>query len=283
MADSSAPPQTENEAVWRALLTGEHPALRRKRWLFRRLPRRSSVRCKTCLAPFTGPLAPFVQLFGIRPWNKNPRWCNICEEFTRTHPGGAEVEVTLVFADIRGSTTLAERMAPTEFRELLQRFYGIATRGFIGTDAIVDKLVGDEVIALYLPAFAGSDCTRRAVGAAQQLLVATGHGPDRAPWLPVGIGLHAGRAYVGSVGSTEGVVDFTALGDTVNIAARLASEAGAGEILISEVASREARLGTPEKERRQLDLRGHAEPIEVHVLHSDSPLGRSMSAPSLSA
>jgi adenylate cyclase len=278
MVGSSADPQTENEALWRSLLTGEHPALRRKRWLFRRLPHASSTRCKTCLAPFTGPSAPIVQLFGIRPWNKNPRWCNVCEEFTRTHPGGAEVELTLVFADIRGSTTLAERMAPTEFRELLQRFYKIATRSFISTDAIVDKLVGDEVIALYLPAFAGSDCTRRAIGAAQELLVATGHGPDRNPWLPVGIGLHAGRAYVGSVGSTEGVVDFTALGDAVNIAARLASEAGAGEILISEVASREAGLGPPEKEQRQLELRGHAELVAVRVLHGDSPLGQSMSA-----
>jgi adenylate cyclase len=215
-----------------------------------------------------------ARLLGIKPWNKNPRWCNVCEQFTRTHPGGAEVEVTLVFADVRGSTALAERMAPTEFRALLQRFYRIATRLFIRTDAVVDKLVGDEVIAVYLPAFAGADCTRRAIAAAQELLVATGHGPDRAPWLPVGIGLHSGQAYVGSVGSEEGVVDFTALGDTVNVAARMASEAGAGEILISDAACREARLAQPSVERRQLRLRGHSKPVAAHVLHGDSPLGR---------
>lgn len=272
MAEDSVGPLGENEALWRGILTGEHPVLRRKRWLFRRLPLPSSARCKTCLAPFTGPTAPLARLLGVKPWNKNPRWCNACEQFTRTHPGGAEIELTLVFADVRGSTALAERMAPTEFRELLQRFYRIATRAFIRTDAVVDKLVGDEVIALYLPAFAGTDCTRRAVGAAQELLVATGHGRDRAPWLPVGVGLHAGRAYVGSVGSAEGVVDFTALGDSVNVAARLAGEAGAGEILISEAAWRQAGIGSPAAERRQLGLRGHAEPVAVHVLHGDSPV-----------
>jgi len=85
-------------------------------------------------------------------------------------------------------------------------------------------------------------------------------------WCPVGIGVHTGSAYVGVVGDEDSPADFTALGDNVNITARLASEAGAGEILISDAAYTAARLSAGVPERRQMQLKGKSEPIGVRVL-----------------
>ncbi len=187
------------------------------------------------------------------------------------YPGGAEVELSMLFVDARGSTSLAERMSPAEFSRLLNRFYKAATNVLIKTDAFIDKLVGDEVIGLYLPLFTGPQHARAAIQAAQDLLHATGHGDRQGPWLPIGVGIHTGVAYVGVVsGAEETVTDVTALGDNVNIAARLASKAGSGEALISDVAYDAAGLDLGVLEHRQLELKGKSERVGAHVLRLDS-------------
>ncbi|NIN68110.1 MAG: adenylate/guanylate cyclase domain-containing protein, partial [Anaerolineae bacterium] len=115
---------------------------------------------------------------------------------------------------------------------------------------------------------AGPEHPRRAIQAAQSLLELTGHRDRNGPWLPVGVGVHTGSAFVGVVGGTEGKpTDFTALGDNVNITARLASKAGPGEILISDAAYAAAGLELGNLERRQLELEGKSEPTGVRVLH----------------
>jgi adenylate cyclase len=182
------------------------------------------------------------------------------------HPGGAEVPLTMLFADVRGSTTLAEQMSAREFSRLINRFYSIASHVLIQTDAMVDRLMGDEAIGLYIPGFAGPDHPRRAIEAAQELLRLTGHRDKAGPWLPVGVGIHTGPAFVGVVGEETSAMDFTALGDNVNIAARLASEAGPGEILISEASFSAAHLQIEIMERRELELKGKSEPISVYVV-----------------
>jgi adenylate cyclase len=105
------------------------------------------------------------------------------------HPGGAEVEISAMFADVRGSTGLAEQRPPGEFGQLLTRFWGAAARVVDRWDGIVDKFVGDEAVALFIPGFAGEDHAARAVKAARELLMETGHGNSE-PWIPVGIGVH---------------------------------------------------------------------------------------------
>jgi adenylate cyclase len=184
----------------------------------------------------------------------------------RRYPGGVEIELSLLFADVRGSTRLAEQRSPAEFRELLNRFYDAANRILIDSDGLVDKLVGDEVIGLYLPAI-GADHPRKAALAARDLLLATGHGDPDGPWVPVGAGVHTGTAYVGAVGSEATVTDFTALGDAVNVSARLASVAAAGEVLISEPAYGPARDDLGDLDVRKLDVKGRDAPIDVRVLH----------------
>ena len=251
---------TDNEEFWRAIVTGDGGVMRRERRRHRRIP--GAPRCKTCLVPLGGPAAAVVRLvLKRRPSTKNPNYCDVCETFVRTHPGGAEVEISMLFADVRGSTTLAERMRPTEFSRLINRFFDRANRVVIDSDGLVDKLVGDEVVALYVPAI-GPDHARKAVIAAGDLLRAT------ADLVPVGAGVHTGVAYVGAVGSDTTVADFTALGDAVNVTARLASLAGAREALISEAAYTASGTDLGDLDRRELSVRGKSARLAVRVLRA---------------
>jgi adenylate cyclase len=210
-----------------------------------------------------------MRLIGKAPWERNPRMCRFCARWLlKRGAGGAEVTLALVFADVRGSTGLAERMAPRAYSALINRFFTAATDAIVRCDGVVDQLVGDEAIGLFLPGDAGPRYTRRALDASRMLLAATGHGGG-APWLPVGVGVHTGVAYVGSVGSGETFTDFTALGDAVNTTARLASEAGAGEILITAAAAHHAALMPQDSQRRTLSVKGRTEPLSVYALRDD--------------
>jgi adenylate cyclase len=244
---------------WRDVLWGTHPGLYRKRRIFKLIP--SEPRCKFCNAPFHGIGGTLMSMIGRKQYNKNPLFCEAC----LTEPvEGVEVEITMLFADVRGSTTLAEKMSASDFGGLMNRFYEIASHILVHSFAIIDKFVGDEVIGLYIPGLAGTEHAKRAILAAEELLHATGH-DDNSPWLPLGVGIHTGNAYVSLVGSEGGVGDLTALGDSMNITARLASQAGAGEILVSESAYNQAAL-KENVEKRTLELKGRSEPVNVHVL-----------------
>jgi adenylate cyclase len=215
-----------------------------------------------CAAPFRGPGAPIMRLIDRAPWVKNPSICGFCFKSLERERGGADIELSLLFADIRGSTGIAESMDPSSFRRLMEHFYQEMTRVLLAHDGVVDKFVGDEVVALFIPALA-ADHAGAAVRAARDMLGATGHGDGRTPWAPLGIGVHTGRAYVGTIGDT--VTDFTALGDSVNVTARLASAAGPGEILVSSSSATAAGLDDS-LELRTLTLRGRTEPLDVRVL-----------------
>jgi adenylate cyclase len=114
----------------------------------------------------------------------------------------------------------------------------------------------------------GADHARHAIDAGRALLTATGQ-PEQ-PWVPIGIGVNTGTAYVGAVGTAEHV-EFTALGDVVNVTARLASVAGAGELLVSESSAAASGLSADGVERRHLDLRGKSASTDVIVLRVDRP------------
>jgi adenylate cyclase len=130
-------------------------------------------------------------------------------------------------------------------------------------EGIVDKFVGDSAIALFLPGFAGEDHAADAIAAARDLLEKAGSGGSE-PWIPLGIGVHSGRSFVGAVGEGD-ARDSTALGDTVNTAARLSALAGPGEMLISCEAGEAAELETDGLERRTLEIRGRDQPVDVWV------------------
>jgi adenylate cyclase len=223
-------------------------------------------RCKVCNAPFSGVGGSAMKAVGKGPSTLNPRFCAECEDFARKYQTGAEIELSMLFADVRGSTRLAEGLGTAEFSQLINRFYRASTDVLVNSDALIDKLIGDEVAAFYVPGFAGRQHARRALDAAVELLRVTGHSDADGPWIPVGVGVHTGVAYVGAVGSAEGMTDITALGDAVNTAARLASEAGPGEILVSEATCAAATLDMDGYEQRCLDLKGRSDTIEVRVI-----------------
>lgn len=226
-----------------------------------------SPRCRACQVPFEGIGAPFARtILGRRPSNYTLHFCNRCEQALRENPGGVEIEMSMVFADVRGSTPLAESMNPAEYSALIDRFYITATEALIRTDAIIDKLSGDEVLGVYVPGFAGPSHASRAIEAAEKLLQETGHGSPEGPWIEVGAGVHTGVAWIGSLGTAGGVTDITVLGDSVNVTARLASEAKAGEVVVSDHSWSDARRESIWSEKRQLMLKGKSESVLVHVL-----------------
>jgi adenylate cyclase len=260
------PTELTPEEEWYKMLTEGEPIPRPLYHLHGLLP--SDPRCKLCGSPFKGWGGFLMHLMGRDQSRYNPRFCEKCKVFE--HPGGAEVTLSMLFADVRGSTRLAEQMSAREFSQLINRFYKVATHVLIQTDALVDRLMGDEAIGLYIPGFAGREHSRKAIEAAQELLRLTGHRDLKGPWLPVGIGIHTGPAFVGVVGDEESTADFTALGDNVNITARLASQAGPGEILISDSAFAAADVDLENLEHRQLELKGKSESIGVRVLRISS-------------
>ena len=260
------------EEEWHDFLSGTHPHLNDPSQL-RFIP--SSPRCKLCKAPFRAPGALILRRYGFTPWEKNPKICGRCFRGFVTHAQGcpsagpneeirgAEVELSMLFADVRGSSKLARQMSTLDFTRLMNHFYKVSSEVLIERDAIIEKFVGDEVVGLFIPFMTGQEHAKRAIEAAEELLRATGHGSTEGPWVPLGAGVHTGPAFVGMVGSNESS-DFTALGDPVNIAAHLASQAAIGEVLLSEQVAASAGLLDAALEHRSVSLKGHS--IDAFVL-----------------
>jgi adenylate cyclase len=259
-------------ALWHSYLTGDVSKLntmtKTVRRIFMRLP--SPPRCLVCNAPFQGIGGRFVRLFGFQAGHSsmNPTLCDRCEVIVKKHQVGIEVPLTLLFADVRGSTKLAEEVGATAFHQLINRFYTTTTEILIQTHALIEKMIGDEVAGLYVPGIAGPDHAQVAVEAARLLLKATGHNDPNGPWIRIGVGIHTGIGYVGAVGSRQSVSDITVLGDVANTTARLASEAGAGEILVSEDTCHAIGLLLEHCETRILQLKGRSQVVTAKVIHA---------------
>lgn len=252
-----------NAEAWRLMLTGEHPQMRNGREFWGRVP--AKVRCKMCNAPYDGIGGVVSKMRGRGPSNWHPRICHACETFSKGHPGGVELTISVAFVDVRNSTELSEGLNPSKYAGIMNRFYSAATHGLTDSDAIIDKLVGDEVMALFLPAFAGDDHASKAVDGCLNIMKRIGYGSTDGPFVEVGAGVNTGSAYVGVVGDQNNYKDFTALGEEINLAARLAQAARSGEVLVAESTHRAAHL--PEGEKRSIDAKGFPNPIEVTAFH----------------
>jgi adenylate cyclase len=204
---------------------------------------------------------------GFSPSRKNPSFCKRC--FEQAPVGCREMEIGVLFADVRGYTALSESQSSGETTELMNRFYSLAADVLVRNDAVIDKLIGDEVMALFIPAWAPR-ATNNMVRAAEDLLRGVGVGRGEEPWLPLGIGLDYGVASVGNVGSGE-VKDFTAIGDVVNTAARLQQCARPGQLVVSERVRANLKGPLPEAGAVELQLKGKAEPVRAWVVSPDPP------------
>jgi len=255
------------EAYW---LFASQPGNRLIKRMLRSLP--SSPRCGYCGAPFRGAGSRVLGPLGYRPSRKNPNLCATCIELAP--PGGMTMEAGVLFADLRGFTTLSEHTDPAQTSALLRRFYACAEK-VLFPEALIDKLIGDEVMALYVPPFLfpelhGNDelddghraeLATIMLAHARALLARVGYGSPEGPFLEVGVGLDFGEVFIGNIGD-EAVHDFTAIGDVVNTASRLQGHAAGGEIVIS--ARLAAHLETPLGAAEPLALKGKAAPVLAH-------------------
>ena len=247
------------EVAWRLHEKGLGGALAT---IFRALP--SSPRCGICGAPFAGFGRRIVAPLGYRPSRKNPTVCGTCVEFSP--PGGMTQYIGVLFADLRGFTARFDGADPREASLLLRRFYRCA-EDILFPDAVIDKLIGDEVMALYLPDLkpdmAHDDVPPRMLDHACELLRSVGYGSGSAPFVEMGIGIDVGEAFVGNIGQ-RALFDFTAVGDVVNTASRLQGQAAGGEIVLSQRVA--DGLPGPAGTRGELQLKGKREPQTVYRL-----------------
>ena len=127
------------DEMWYKLLTEGNVRWKHLRHIFGRLP--SNPRCVNCHRPFAGIGGALLRITqGVHKSAKNPRFCAGCYSMTEQFPGGAEVVLTMLFVDVRGSTTLAEKMNAAEFGRLMNRFYEAAINVLVQADAFIDKM-----------------------------------------------------------------------------------------------------------------------------------------------
>lgn len=247
---------TLSEEDWEAYYRlGTHRSTRAIYRVLRSLP--STPRCRMCGAPFHGFGGSLVRPLGYRPSRKNPHLCATCVELAP--PGGMTMDIGVLFADVRDYTAMSERVSPQELSALLRRFYSVA-EGILFEHSLIDKLIGDEVMALYIPLFVRTDDdpAEQMLTDARALLDGVGD------FLDVGVGLDYGQAFVGNIGD-RALYDFTAVGDVVNTAARLTGEARAGEIVYS--ARLGERLQHAPGEPVELTVKGKARPVSAYRLN----------------
>lgn len=252
--DAGEPLRSEDwEVMWRL---HEYGFNRVVNWIFFALPR--SPRCGVCGAPFAGPGRWIARPLGYRPSRKNPTVCATCVELAP--PGGMKMPTGILFADLRGFTARFDGRDPEEASKVLGRFYRCA-EDVLFPKAVIDKLIGDEVMALYLPElkrdFSPEQVPAVMLEHARALLRAVGYGSAEEPFVEMGIGLDFGEAFVGNIGQ-RALYDFTAVGDVVNTASRLQSQAAGGEIVLSERVAE--LLSAPVGTRVRLELKGKSEP-----------------------
>ena len=240
---------------WQALLVDGYEPLKKAQRVFRRMP--TDPRCKLCQNPFAGVGGKITALMGRRPSRKNPNLCQYC--FDHLPAGGLEIDVGIVFADVRSSTALGEQSTATEFAARLNHFYATATDVLIRHDGIVDKLIGDEVMGLFVSGLTGPHYRRSAALAAVDLAAAVDD-------LPVGVAANAGIAFVGNVGAGS-VRDFTALGDAVNVGARMQPHAAPGEVVLALELYELIAAEHPGARVDRIEVRGREQPVDVAVLH----------------
>lgn len=181
--------------------------------------------------------------------------------------GGVNQKITVLFADIRGFTALSENANPEKVVSLLNRFFSTMTDVIFEHGGTLDKYIGDGLMAIFGAPTASEEDALNAVKAAVTMqkrlrtlndeLRAEGYGQ-----ISMGIGLHTGEATIGYIGSDKRS-EYTAIGDTVNLASRLESNAAGGEILMSDATAEASGNRVPVTAREPLTVKNRTQPVNV--------------------
>lgn len=247
-----------NAELWHTIFAVGHPTLERQHRLFGWLPR--EPRCRLCRAPFAGLGGLVTRLRKRRPSPRNRNYCNSCDGFLEAFPGGADVAMSMLFADIRNSTDFARGAEPAAVSARVNRFLDAATSIITEGDGFVMAFYGDCVVAVWPPGYSGPDHAAKALAAGRRIAERLAAGPDP---VPVGVGVHCGEVYIGTVDAAQGLFrDVSIFGLEVTVTARLAAEAAAREVLASADLARAAGLGD-DLQTRTLELKGVGRPVEA--------------------
>lgn len=255
-----------NDELWYQVFQEGHPVLLGKQRRFSLLPGRS--RCKMCYAPLAGIGGWITRRIGLEPSSRNPFFCNACDGFLKAYPGGAEIDLSILFCDLRGSVSLSASMSPKEFKELITFMRDTIIPVLWQAEGFVLQFQGDAVIGVWPPGFSGKDYAQKAVVGSMKLPAAIERKPLNGSALPVGMALHTGKAYLSTVASLNGdMQEVSAFGFDMNVAARLAASAKAGEVLISEAALKASGRAFDEAELQSYDLKGVDHHVRAAPLH----------------
>jgi PAS domain S-box-containing protein len=181
---------------------------------------------------------------------------------TSVRLGGVRRAVTILFADIRGFTSFSEKLQPEASVEVLNRYLTLASEAVLAEEGTLDKFLGDGVMAIYNAPLAQPDHALRAVRSALAIQEAVKDIHSELPpedCLHFGIGITSGLAVVGSIGSTK-IRNYTAIGDTVNLASRLQAQAEPGQVLVDKSAYGHLKDHIIARELGYVQVKGHSEP-----------------------
>lgn len=164
--------------------------------------------------------------------SRNPNYCNACDQFLETFPGGAEVEMSMLYVDIRQSTQYAEGHEAAEVSERINAFLSQAVNIITDNDGFVMAFYGDCIVAVWPPGFSGEQHALKAQQAALALARENSlRGPDGNA-IPVGVAVNTGNIFIGTVTALQGTFrDVSVFGSNVNLTARMAARAAMSQVL----------------------------------------------------
>jgi adenylate cyclase len=212
-------------------------------------------------------------------------------EIVRSHDAGEALEssrrrLTVLFSDIRGFTTLSERLAPEDVVEFLREYLTVMTDAVFAHGGTVDKYIGDAIMALYNVPFEAPDHAAQAVRTALEFQrrlegLAARFGSRLGAPLRCGVGIHTGDAVVGALGSAQRL-EYTAIGDTVNLGSRLESITKEFDvpIVISEATWVEVKELFRTRYLGEVTVKGKEVPVKIYTVLDDEGPTRSAASPS---
>jgi adenylate cyclase len=235
--------------------------------------------CKGCWeqmhlpVPLRGVISAPFRAFGVRPSRMNPNTCTICElMFTKVmRARKITIDATVMFADLRGYTSLSQSRSPEAVSGLLDAFYDESANAIWEHDGLLNKTIGDAVMAVFNFPLQRDDHARKALLAAREIQKNWRERRDSlagalgltAGELGIGIGIHSGELSFGEFGRSHR--DLTAIGTVVNTASRAQSVAEADQILVTQAVYQRARSDLPDSHSRTFQLKGFDVPIELYA------------------
>jgi len=209
----------------------------------------------------------------------HPNLCTICESmFTKVNKQKQiEIPATILFADLRGYTHLSQNIDASKMNELLHCYYDYCSDVVWEKEGIINKFIGDAVLAIFNFPLIRQNHVENAVYAAVELQKKCQSFKDKfglsdAHKLGVGIGIHTGKCNIGEVGNSY--KDFTAIGSVVNLTARLQGAAESGEIVVTEDVFKYVKNDFPKSQSKVFTLKGIDKPVKSYVLDNNAAAGQ---------